>query len=542
MDLHIDHLDCQYRTPVSSEEASTVRKRLDRIASNFLACVWDENAGYEASDKIYFAEHIEVDLTLDASNEDDHRIARTWASELHKGVTQTLRYGGRGIIVFSNRVDFLANFLGDLMRGNAWGKWYYREFSGLASKSLSQAVSAVLTSDPDTGRDTLIQLAHRGDLTLLLATLSSQDLDLIVAECLLPDSPRFVLPATYVRWTGELRRLLATGSSLLAGTRSRDLAGLYLALLVESPSLGPDVNLARFISELLDLRQVLLNSKDRGLLQLVALEDWGRAFAGIKNAGLRRFATELARDLGGPQLAGLLRELRTMGPDTPTRKITSNYGGLFLLAPAALTLGLDKFLNDSPYPEPGGATAVGLLFYLIGLQCLGSKNASQVGRDGALPLFAGLAVTPERAHLDRYAGTLTSEMHEQFQSSFRDHLADVMKRCVGVSTSEEVVEESSWFSLPFDGALGTWSQTLQPVSEALVRFFASTLGAFSRSSPAYLDRNFLECKAEIEVSDDHVSVQFLTCPLQMVLRMAGFEHTAVSLPWLDNRQLQFRFV
>jgi hypothetical protein len=36
-------------------------------------------------------------------------------------------------------------------------------------------------------------------------------------------------------------------------------------------------------------------------------------------------------------------------------------------------------------------------------------------------------------------------------------------------------------------------------------------------------------------------VRFLTCPLQTVLRMAGFDHNTWEVPWLENRKLEFHF-
>ncbi len=44
-----------------------------------------------------------------------------------------------------------------------------------------------------------------------------------------------------------------------------------------------------------------------------------------------------------------------------------------------------------------------------------------------------------------------------------------------------------------------------------------------------------------QLSHSHIEVNFLTCPLQMVLKMAGFEHFRWQIPWLRNRQLIFNF-
>lgn len=544
MDLHIDHLDCRYRIPASVDDASVVQDRLNRIATNLLARVW-ENGAHDAdvdNEAIYFADRVEVNLTLDASSEDDRLLAETWARELHKGVSQALRFGGCEVVVFANRSEFLASFLGDLLRSGGGREWYYGEFAALATMSLTQALTAVLTADPDAGRDALIELTRRGDLDLLLASLDEGDLTLIVEQCLLPTSRRWVLPNAYARWVDALRRLLSERKSLLTNSVPRNVAKLYLIMLAEGSGLGPDVNLAQFISELLQLRNTIAELNDRsGFFKLVASEAWERVLTGINDSEQRRFVTELARELGGQQLTAFLRELQTDSADTPTRRISTRFGGLFLLAPAVIELGLDDFLRDSPYPDPPGASPSSLLLFLISLQCFGADKAAQAAQDPALALFAGLATAPTRSYLGRYAELLTEEMHEKFRNLFWLHQAAVLKQTASRLDCDEVVDQSRWFSFGPETEDEKWDQALQPVSRALIRLFTLRLGAFAESSPAYVSRNFLECRADVEISEEHIAVRFLTCPLQMVLRMAGFDHLTVALPWLRNRELEFHF-
>jgi hypothetical protein len=107
------------------------------------------------------------------------------------------------------------------------------------------------------------------------------------------------------------------------------------------------------------------------------------------------------------------------------------------------------------------------------------------------------------------------------------------------------MNNSGWFSLRSEAELflpdHEWDLALSVVSSAVLRQFASKLGAFAESTPGYLCRNFLESHSEIEVFTNHISVRFLTCPLQMVLRMVGFDHTTWQMPWLEDRKLEFHF-
>ena len=544
MDLHIDHLDCRYQIPTSAADGPVIQQRLDRIAMDRIVQVWEGRADPEASDDepIYFVAYVEVNLILDTSIEDDRALAETWSCELHKGVADALRYGGPTVVVFTNRRAFLASFLGDLLRGGAWDKWYYREFAPLGSMSTAEAASSVLIAESDTGRDVLIELTRRGDLDLLLANLSDREIVRVVDRCLLPASQRFVLPNTYARWADALRRLVSTRPYGFSHDVPRDLVRLYLTMMVEESGLGPDVNLARFISELLQLRNTIIGLKDgRGFLKLVTSEAWDRVLAEIGEASQRRFIGELARDLGGQQLTALLRELHAESPETPTQRISTRYGGLFLLTPAAIEMGLYGFLRDCPYPDPAGASKSSLLLFRIGLQCLGGKNAPQAAQDAGLILFAGLTEAPSKSYLDRYAETLTGDMHERFHSLFRRQQASAINwRPNRSSTGDDVEDRSEWFSPSPEAEYKEWDQALQPVSDTLIHLFASRLGAFRESSPAYLSRNFLECHADVEVNEDRIAVRFLTCPLQMVLRMAGFDHVPALL-WLGNRKLEFYF-
>jgi hypothetical protein len=84
-------------------------------------------------------------------------------------------------------------------------------------------------------------------------------------------------------------------------------------------------------------------------------------------------------------------------------------------------------------------------------------------------------------------------------------------------------------------------QALAEVSGLALRWFSIKLGAFADSSPDYLRRNLWESQTEIELFEDRIEVHCLTCPLQMVLRMAGFDSNTWAVPWLSDRQLAFSF-
>lgn len=546
--IHIQQFNAQYN--VGSHD-NAIQRRLDRIATDLLARALDDRIAdfTDSDDPICFIRHMEVNLTLDPTQLDDRQLAATWADALYKSILQTLSYSGSSAVIFSNRGEFLASFLEDLLRGRAWDYWYYEEFDSLRSDSVGQAALKVLIKDGDTGRDALLELTRRGSLDLLLAHLGDEEVDAIASQCLLPPSPRVILPNTLPAWVQSLRALLGNGLTLTF-TPSRDVMRLYLNLLCQHPELGSDVNLARFIRDVLELRQTVAAMSDRAaFLSHLGSENWTATLNQLRRGSGQQLLMSLMRELTGREVVTLLRDLQVETPQPISQRVVTPYGGIFLLVGAIADLELYDFLQRCPYPEPEGISKIGILLWAIALQCLGQPNAQQARQDRGLALFAGLSQPPKSELIQQYGATLTPEMHAAFAEAFQAHYREVTSspslfiyQPSLVAASPEAI---NWFSLysETEPLLGdpAWDLNLAAVSSAIVRGFSAKLGAFADSSPAYLCRNFLESQAAIEVSGNAIAVRFLTCPLQMVLRMAGFESSTWEIPWLGNQVLGFRF-
>jgi hypothetical protein len=552
MDLCINCLDCHYVISSSELDASFTQRRLDLIASDLLARTWEDRISHDRGDDdaMYFIERMEVNLALDLSSGDDRALAETWAHALHKGIFRTLRQHDNHIIVFRDRAEFIASFLGDLLRGYAWKSWYYREFEHLRALSPGQAALKVLSEDGDTGRDALMELTRRDELDLLLARLTDTEVETIVSQCLLPPGPTVAFPNRYPGWVQSLRALLSGQRLTLTSMLARDLARLYLGLLRQHPELGPDVHLARFIRDLLRLRQQVMELTDsRTFLRRVASENWTAALGQLGRGSGQQLLATFIRAITGPEVVALLQDLQAETPQAILSRVSTPYGGLFLLVPTIVEMEFYNFLQACPYPEPQDMPKAGLLLFVIALQCLGRQHVQQAQHDGGLALFAGLPAPPALSQLERYTKMLTPGTHQTFIRTFQAHQTEITNRPgffrLPQSMSSEVTDTSGWLSL----CAGTepflsdreWDDALGMVSFTLLRRFASKLGAFAESSPAYLCRNFLESHAEIEVFADHITVHLRTCPLQVVLRMAGFDHNTWTVPWLENRKLEFHF-
>lgn len=547
-EIHIQQFNAQYN--VASHD-NAIKRRLDRIATDLLTRALDDRIAdlTNSDDPICFIQKMEVNLTLDPNQIDDRQLAATWADALYKGILQTLSHPDSSAVIFQNRGEFLASFLEDLLRGRAWDYWYYEEFDSLRSDSVGQAALKVLVKDADTGRDALLELTRRGSLDLLLAHLGDGEVDAIASQCLLPPSPRVILPNTLPVWIQSLRSLLGSGLTLTF-TLSRDMMRLYLNLLRQRPELGPDVNLARFIRDVLELRQTVAAMSDRAaFLSHLESENWTATLNQLGRGSGQQLLMFLMRELTGEEVVALLRDLQVETPQPISQRVVTPYGGIFLLVGAIADLELYDFLQRCPYPEPESFSKIGILLWAIALQCLGYENATQATRDRGLALFAGLSKVPELTQLQYYVETFTPAIHAAFIEQFQTHLREQLSRpeqfALARSLSSTSPVSLDWFSLcPESNPLlpdPQWDAALARVSATVLQAFAAKLGAFSDSSPSYLCRNFLESQAAIEVSESAIVVRFLTCPLQMVLRMAGFESSTWEIPWLGNRLLRFEF-
>ncbi|MBS1912603.1 MAG: hypothetical protein JST22_11510 [Bacteroidetes bacterium] len=557
---HIERFEAEYVLPAGTADPEEARRRLDGIVAAEIERVWDEESGApDEGELIYFIEHVHVDLNLSMTGMDDRVMARTWARAIQQEIARAIARNEPGVVVFENRADYLASFLHDLLHGAAWGRWYYHEFAEQASRTIPSAILNVLTADADTGRDAIILMAVRGGLDLLLATLSDDEVEIVVERCLLPVSPRIRMPRMLPVWLNGLREVLAE-QPRAAGAWGRDLARIYARLLGRHPELGPDVNLARFVADLLRLRdQMQERATGRRVLSLLERDLLDEAVAVLKADGsigmgaggdgsvFLRQVVEMLRDLmretSAQESAALLRDLGSE-QSMASRRIVTPFGGLFLLAPTIVEIGLHTMLGEVTSRRTSGDGALGeepsLLLWLMLAQCLGADQMARALRDDGMRLLAGCTVRLARSNIDRYCNY---ESTPTIAALLLSHSNDLIlgRRTTLAPTDGQAeayvlggADEPLISFRPLDDALAV-------VSAILMRGFATRLGAFSASSAAYLRRNFLMSHAEVEVSESAILVRFLSSPLQMVLQMAGYGSMQTVLPWLGDRELSFTF-
>jgi hypothetical protein len=549
MDLHIDHLDCQYFTGQPLVEQSVMQRRLDTIAQSLLAQVWSEwlstapTAG-DGQEAYYFIDQMTVQLNLDLAT-DNRTLAKTWARALHQDILRSLAQRKQGIIIFPNRSEFLASFVIALMQGTVWEQWYYQEFEGLRSQSLGQIILTVLTQEGDIGRDTLMTLTQQGNLDILLSSLTDPEVETLVARCLLPPSPRVALVQTYGVWVQALKRYLVNQPWGFAQSVARNLAYIYLSLLRQQPELGPDVNLARFLQELLTWHQALVTADSLpSVLELLTAENLP---AVMSYSSPPIWLAPLVGEVGGQELANLLQDMTPPASQGFVQRQLTAYGGVFLLIPTILELELTEFFAACPYREPENGSKVSWLLFAIALQCLGSENLETALADPALAMFAGLSQGLSWENLTTYGNTLASEQHLAFRQAFQSHLErlyqDTYRATLlgGIADIPAAHRDQIRLATENNGLGSPWDDALIAVSGIILHSFATRLGAFAGSSPSYLRRNILESQAVVERRTTELHVRFLSCPLQMVLRMVGLDSDSWQITWTPELTLTFEF-
>lgn len=526
--IHINQFDALYSIPRGMENAAGIQRRFDAIAADLLPKVWDERINRMASEEaIYFIERVEVAVNLDLAESIDRNLADAWAAGLQQGIVRTINRNEGGVIVFRNRAEYLASFAQDLLRGVAWDRWYYDELRDTSGRGTGQLLADLLGADSDTGREALTELASRGDLDLLLASLNDSDADRLVARCLLPPGPGISFSHMYRAWVDALRPLL---TGFVPTTPARDLARLYLRLIVSRPELGPDVNLARFIGDLLSLRGRLASSGGERMIRMLESDGLDDMVDGYDRSREGNLLRDLARELSGREAGKVLRDLGAAAP-SPSRIITTRLGGLYLLVPAMLDLGIEEFAAELEEEEVG---STGYVLELLALAAIGLESARSMKGDRGLAFFAGL----ERPRT------------EEERIGYRTRALALLEKSTRLSTMLVDEEQSNADDAALD-ALSLWSESDPIIDDReldrligrltwrVLDHFSSRLGAFAGSTPAYLRRNFFESYAEIEITDERIAIHFLTCPLGMVLRMAGFENMTPAPAWLGGRTLEY---
>ncbi len=535
--VEVERLDAVYLIPDEHRSPETVRWRFDRVARTRLEQGFARalDAVVDGTDEsVWLVRELEVELAVDATDENEDRVAAAWAEALAGALADTLERGPDGDRVrrFTNRGEYTAAFVEDLARGRGRDAWFYEPFETLRALTTGAAIREALARDPPIGWAALALLASRGRRELVLAALSDAETRGL-ADSLAPPcaADLAALEAVVAEWAvvvtaadgglstsaNVLRLLVAVAAS---GTAPAAAAGTVRTLLAVADALKAaraDELLPRLLDGELVRPAELIHVTGRG-------ED---------ASALSLFAELARRD---PALASRVAETITgdgrVGPRRGSSLGTA-YSGIFLLLQGLIDLDLDGVL--APLTPPGTDPAALRLALLA--HCAGTSAALT---DAGVRLAAGAAPGSVAAQADPVGD-------EHAQRVLLERLARLGRaegRFLVLDTVEiakrrfrpwlerrgDVREELA--ALAFDGEAVPAALLL--AARAALRELAARLVGLEWSGAAYLQHNFVAGAGTVRVDGRAFEVELPASPLQIVLQLAGVHGRVIDVPWLGE--------
>jgi hypothetical protein len=529
--LVINTLQVSYLLDVkAADKALDTRGRLDRVARELLKSALERRFAQHARDNApyVFIDELEVHFDLNLSETADDNSASIWARAIDDAVHRALSINDASILVYGSRAEFVATFIEDLISGRASANWHYQYFDDLQSLLTAQVLQRVLTLEPDVGRDALLHITGHQRLQQVLG---------------------FPTPVQRDRWSV--------------------VAEIYLNLLHTNPQLGSDVNLARFIR---DLVWIVREPNVQRFITGLRTGKPANLHSRLDSTEARKLTAHLGRTENRTRLVELLEIMTgivsghrplarsaasSMAPNTgeasgrvlPDEAVTiefvSDFAGIYLLIPAAVTLKLSDFLDRLPAPDPLAGNRTGLLLFIIASQCLGRERWQRVQSEQSLQHFAGLDYPIDVETLAANGNNQITGFSITAARQWEKHLSNAVDQYRRIAVPPVTDDYCRWFAtepLGFGERHSELWNAMSAPSSMLLRFFASELGGLASNSPEYIARNFLESRAIVTFTDSRVAVRFIRSNLQVLLRMLGFEERTTVVPWLGERVLTLKFV
>jgi hypothetical protein len=533
-DITIYRFASVYHCMQGQEAGLRVRDRLDTVLRRSIGKHIETLCAplLQADDGvIWLVRRLEIDCILNTAWDGEH-IARVWAKQVVSALAAELAAGGgEDVLRFENEAAYLARFVSDLANGNAWGKWYYQRFSGLAALPSSSAIRSALVGAESAGAAALRSLSGSA-CSHVLDALSMEDALLVLHMCAgltdthsLEDAAALAMPyaraaSRYVptdpRWALKVFITVGRGT----GGSGATLLSAIAALAVQALRLGQVMGPTR------------------------AIPQWVEALGGLD--ALAR----LSQELFTVTHAHLLDQQETRH---------TAFGGVFLLLPLLIDLPLEDWVHN--WPELNRVPPVPALRALILGKCLGIARCAQFLRD---PLWLELLRLPadvdwhEVAHALAHLGSPARRtLRSGLEAQATEHGAEVGKAKVvrmgrygwriyqdeldywhrliperGHQDETEADPDLEYLASPHELLLGpAWDAPLSLAAQQLLRRFARRLPGFSLSHFDYLYRNFLAMSARVEREGGRYVVRLSRPPLALMLNLTGMTRTEYELPW-----------
>jgi len=486
--LEIGRMNTTYLVPRAHPAPEEVRSELDRAAGmeTGLACERALSAMLDPGDpSIWLIRKLRVNLLMDPGGGWD-RAAEFWGERIADSIMRTIARGADGdsVLHFRTRADYLAWLLGELAWGREWTRQHAREFGGLRPLPFSAVVVSALSREPELADEIVLAMDGHGALGRISALLSLRDARQVLDLC----GERADAASLDRTMAGRALAALRDGETLLA---------VYAALR-RADSLEPAiVRAAVWLADALEGLPAPAASALAG----------GNLAAAVRSAATaeQRDAILAAHCIAADSewLAETFTAAETASDAVEAGKLyASDYAGVFLLLPSIAEL----------FPKLDSRGCYRLL-----LHCSGGAEAERGWRERALADASGLAEMPDTALL-----------------------AD-SGPCPAVES--DGTEPLEFYSLPnaIEGVVLSNDLEWSVAAAAVMRRLARSLTGLGRASAPYLWANVLGGGAMVTAGGEQIKVRLAPRPLQIILRMAGFNGLTVSPSWLGGRVVTIEF-
>ncbi|ACZ30963.1 hypothetical protein Xcel_1944 [Xylanimonas cellulosilytica DSM 15894] len=466
-------------------------------------------------DGVWLIRRLEV-RTVVPSSESASAGGRRLAAAVARAVDDVVAAGPNppDVLWFPDRAAYLAQWVLDLVRGCADGRW---EYHGLTGGSPSGALHDVATAEPSVLLAALLSCGH-SQLDEVVERIDPVDAAAI-AHALATGSG-----AMDVRELAGVVRGLGEAGRLPAEVRQATLA-VVLALArgdAVSPTAAACARDLVVVAGALAGRPALERA---ALARALAEGDWRTAaWAGASEA----VAALVPWDPGNRRaaVAELAPREPAVNPD-PGTEHASRFGGIYLLLPLLAELPLREATRGWP---PLGAVLPDRIVAAVAIACvIGHARAGAVLADPGLQLALGLDGTGDD-ELAAWADGVTVAQRAALRAAFEPVLA---RRAPAIDAD-----------LADPGLLPTrlvgtrFASTARVAGAALLRELSFRLPGMAAAGADHLRRNVLAFEATVRVGDDDEPVVVLLGhpPLGLLLNLTGMDRCRFRLEATGERE------
>jgi hypothetical protein len=172
MQTRIGHLHLHYRLPHGSTVAAGILPTLERVARERISTVCDHAFSEVFADDATVRVIKKVSSRVAVISRQttlESQLAQQWGQRLSTAVVEAIAdESSDNVVCFENQAEFVASFLIDVTKGDAWTKWYYGAFATYRELSVPEMILSVLEDNREWLKEIFRRLNQAGALASVL--------------------------------------------------------------------------------------------------------------------------------------------------------------------------------------------------------------------------------------------------------------------------------------------------------------------------------------------------------------------------------------